>query len=45
MFGEGIAAIAHPVALTATRDNDNFPILKKGLQNYRNCTKNNCIIT
>lgn len=45
MFGKGIAAIAHPVALAATRDNDSFPVLKKGLQNYRNCTENVCIIT
>lgn len=30
MFGKGIAAIAHPVALAATRDNDSFPVLKKG---------------
>lgn len=29
MFGKGIAAIAHPVALAATRDNDSFPVLKK----------------
>lgn len=30
MFGKGIAAIAHPVALAATRDNHSFPVLKKG---------------